>query len=78
MVIVNPLPGQEISNTMYLVEKGVAVKSDDPKKIHLIIDELLSNPGKLSRMREAAAYIGKPQSSMNIAKLVLKLAQRHV
>jgi len=78
MVIVNPLPGQEISNTSYLVEKGVAVKSDDPKKIHLIIDELLSNPGKLSRMREAAAYIGKPQSSMNIAKLVLKLAQRHV
>lgn len=78
MVIVNPLPGQEISNTLYLAEKGVAVKADDPKNIHVIVDELFTNPGKLSRMREAAAYIGKPQSSMDIARLVLKLSQQHV
>ena len=72
MIIIKPLPGQETSNTKYLTEKGAAIKLDKPRKINLIIDELISNPHKLNRLSEAAGDIGKPNSSLDIAKLILR------
>ena len=73
MVIIQPIPGQEAGNSDYLIEKGAAVKIDDPKKINLLIEELLNSPQRLNRMREACAKIGKPNASLDIAKLVLNL-----
>ncbi len=72
MIIVKPLPGQEASNTKYLTEKGAAIKVDKPRKINLVIDDLVNNPQKLKRFSEAARDIGKPNSSLEIAKLALK------
>lgn len=72
MIIIKPLPGQETSNTKYLTEKGAAIKLDKPRKINLVIDELINNFHKLSRLSEAAKNIGKPNSSLDIAKLVLR------
>jgi processive 1,2-diacylglycerol beta-glucosyltransferase len=73
MVIVKPLPGQEANNTAYLTEKGAAVKIDEAKKINSVIEDLLYNPGKLSRMRECASLISKPNASLDIARLLLEL-----
>ena len=73
MIIIKPIPGQEANNTCYLTEKGAAVKIDDPKKIHVLIDELLNNPEKLRSMRESASRIGKPQASFDIGRLLLEL-----
>lgn len=72
MIIIKPLPGQEASNTRYLTEKGAAIKLDKPKRISLIIDELVNNPHKLDRLSEAANNIGKPNSSLDIAKFILR------
>ena len=72
MIIIKPLPGQEASNTRYLVEKGAAIKLDKPRKINLVIDELVSDSHKLNRLSIAAKNIGKPDSSLDIAKFVLK------
>jgi processive 1,2-diacylglycerol beta-glucosyltransferase len=72
MIIIKPLPGQEANNTKYLTEKGAAIKLDKPKKISLIIDDLISNPYKLNRLSEAAKKIGKPNSSLDIARFVLR------
>ncbi|HTZ11427.1 MAG TPA: glycosyltransferase [Candidatus Margulisiibacteriota bacterium] len=73
MLIAKPIPGQEANNTYYLTQKGAAIKIDCPEKINSAIEELLLNPGKLSRMREAAAMISKPNSSLDIARLLLDL-----
>jgi processive 1,2-diacylglycerol beta-glucosyltransferase len=73
MIIVKPLPGQEANNTAYLTEKGAAIKIDDPEEINLVIDDLLDNPAKLNRIRESAAKISKPHSSLDIARLLLEL-----
>ena len=73
MVIIKPIPGQEASNSDYLIEKGAAIKIDEPKKICTVIEDLLNNPEKANRMREAAGKIGKPNASLDIAKLVLNL-----
>ena len=73
MVIVKPIPGQEANNSEYLIEKGAAIKVNDPKKIYSVIEDLLNNPEKANRMREAAGKICKPNASLDIAKLVLNL-----
>jgi len=72
MIIIKPLPGQEANNARYLTKKGAAIKLDNPKKINLIIDEFIRNPHKLSRLSEAAKGISKPNSSLDIARLVLR------
>ena len=77
MVIIRPIPGQETSNTAYLTAKEAAIKVDKAKEIGPVIDELLGNPEKLRRLAEHSGRIAKPDSSMDIAKLVLELCRRN-
>lgn len=71
MIIIKPIPGQEANNTAYLTQKGAAVKVDDPRDINLAVEDLLNNPEKLEKMRQAAHCISKPNSSLDIARLIL-------
>ncbi len=73
MVIVKPIPGQEANNTDFLTRKQAAVKLEDPKKINLVVEELLKDNQKLERLRNSAAQIAKPNASLDIAKLLLGL-----
>jgi len=73
MVIVKPIPGQEINNTDFLTHKGAAIKIDDPKEAYKIIDELLNDKPRLEQLKLSALRIAKPGSSMDIAKLLLNL-----
>lgn len=76
MVIVKPIPGQEASNTAYLSGHLAAIKIDKPKDVCAAIEDLLRNPDKLSRMREAITRISKPSASQDIARLLLDLASK--
>ncbi len=73
MVIVKPIPGQEINNTNFLTYKGAAIKVDDPKEVYQVIDELLEDKIKIGQLKLAAAEIAKPNASMDIAKLLLSI-----
>ena len=73
MVIVKPIPGQEINNTDFLTQKQAAIKVDEPKEVYQVIDDLLMNKVKLERLRAAGLKIAKPDASMDIAKLLLSL-----
>lgn len=73
MVIVKPIPGQEASNADYLTEKGCAIKLDEPKQIHLAVEDLLNSPEKLNRIRESISRVVKPNSSFDIARFLLNL-----
>ena len=76
MLIVNPLPGQEAMNTRYLLAEGVAVKAECPDDVPAILEELLYNEAKLNTMREKAVTLSRPNSSLDIAKLILELANK--
>lgn len=71
MLIVNPLPGQEAMNTKFLLNEGVAVKAESPEDVAVLLDELLENRNKLKAMSDRAQLLAKPDSAINIAKLVL-------
>jgi processive 1,2-diacylglycerol beta-glucosyltransferase len=73
MVIIKPIPGQEINNTIFLTQKQAAIKVDEPKEAYQVIDDLLKNRVKLERLRAAGLKIAKPGASMDIAKLLLSL-----
>jgi len=73
MVIVKPIPGQEINNTNFLTHKGAAIKVDEPKEVFRVIDELLEDKTKSEHLKLAAAEIAKPNASMDIAKLLLSI-----
>ena len=71
MIIVNPLPGQEARNTEFLVEKNVAVRLNRIKDVAGIVENLLSNNGKLLEMKKKIQTISKPFPTKNIANHVL-------
>jgi len=71
MVIVNPIPGQEMRNADFLVNKGIAIRINDLNDIEEEIEILLRSPEKLSAMRQAAYHHAKPHAALDIAKLIL-------
>jgi processive 1,2-diacylglycerol beta-glucosyltransferase len=73
MVIVNPIPGQEMRNTDFLIKKGVGIRIDDTSDIGEEIELLLKSPGRLAVMSKAAYENAKPHAGTDIAKLILDL-----
>jgi len=73
MIIVKPLPGQELNNTAFLTQKKAAIKLDKASDINSIIEDLLNKPDKLKGLSDAAKAISKPNASMDTAKLLLGL-----
>jgi processive 1,2-diacylglycerol beta-glucosyltransferase len=73
MIIVNPLPGQELNNANYLTAHAAAVKVDNPSKVGNAVKALCDDPEQLRRLSAAALAISKPNAAMDIAKLVLGL-----
>lgn len=66
MVIWNPIPGQEVYNTMFLLENGAAIAPDGATTLSFRIDRLLKDPGRLEQMRVAARKLGRPDAAQAI------------
>ena len=72
MVIIKPLPGQEMHNTDFLLQKGVAIRVNRFDSAGREVEALLTSPVRLSKMRRSAFDSGKPNSSFDIARLILE------
>ncbi|MFD1715960.1 glycosyltransferase [Amnibacterium flavum] len=66
MVLVNPIPGQEVRNGDYLMEQGAAVRCNTAATIGWKIDEVLRTPGRLQRMQAAAQRLGRPDAAADV------------
>ncbi|AOP53632.1 MGDG synthase family glycosyltransferase [Brevibacterium aurantiacum] len=66
MVLVNPIPGQEVRNGDYLMEQGAAVRCNSAATIGWKIDEVLREPGRLQRMQVAAQRTGSPDAAADV------------
>jgi len=71
MVLVNPIPGQEVRNGDYLVEQGAAVRCNTAATIGWKIDEVLREPGRLQLMQAAAKRTGRPDAARDVLTGVL-------
>ena len=66
MLIWNPIPGQEVFNSVYLLENGAAFYPDSIATLPFRIDDLLKNPEKLKKMQDAAKHLGRPSAARDI------------
>ena len=71
MIIVNPIPGQEMRNTDFLIHKGIGIRIDQTNDIGEEVEILLRSPERLAAMRKAALESAKPYSAINVARLIL-------
>ena len=77
MIINKVIPGQEEDNVSFLVGQGSAVRVKDFGEVGGVVSELISNPEKIVKMRQAAKNIGKPNSAKTLADFVIKkIAER--
>lgn len=67
MVLINPIPGQEVRNSDFLLEEGAAVRCNYGTTIGYKIATLLEAPERLARMAASARRIGRPEAAEVIA-----------
>lgn len=74
MVIINPIPGQEMRNTDFLIQQGIGIRVHDVDDIGGEVEVLLRSPERLAAMRKAALAHAKPHASLDIARLILGIS----
>src|SRR5579859_5190960 len=70
-VVVNPIPGQEEKNAIYLLEQGVGVWADNLHTLAFKIRSVLEQPGRLAAMRTNALRVARPDAGPMVARLVM-------
>jgi len=76
MVIIKPIPGQEASNTEYLLEERAAVKIDEIQFAGKVTGAIISDNRRMKELSVNARRISKPSASMDAAALLLELCGR--
>jgi len=70
-VVVNPIPGQEEKNAIYLLEHGVGVWCDNLHTLAFKVRSVLEEPGRLDSMRKNALRLARPDAGAIIAEFVV-------
>lgn len=71
IVVINPIPGQEEENAMYLEKHKVAIWIKKNDNIEEILNDLFSNPSKMREMKIRARLLSKKNSTKDICKILL-------
>lgn len=71
MVLINPIPGQEVRNSDFLLEEGAAVRCNYLTTIGYKIASLLDAPDRMARMAADARRIGRRDAAEVIVSSAL-------
>jgi len=71
MVIWDPIPGQEVYNSVFLLENGAAVAPTSKATLGFKVDVILGNPERLRSMKAAAGRLVNARAAEDIAEMVL-------
>jgi processive 1,2-diacylglycerol beta-glucosyltransferase len=74
MIVWDPIPGQELYNTSYLLENGAAVAPDTATIIGYKVDQILQTPGRLDTMCEAVRRMAHPRAAYTIVDTMIEKA----
>jgi processive 1,2-diacylglycerol beta-glucosyltransferase len=73
-VIANPIPGQEERNSDHLLERGCAIRSNNPATLGYKIGKLISDPERFATMRQNALNFARPYAAFDIADKLADLS----
>ncbi len=71
MVLINPIPGQEVRNSDFLLEEGAAVRCNYATTVGYKVDHLLEDPDRLRRMAANALRLSRVDAGQQIVATVL-------
>jgi len=71
ILALEPLPGQEVKNAQFLVREKAARLAAEYSRLPGVVRELLTDPRHLQEMAGNARRLGRPDSAMAAARLVL-------
>ncbi len=74
-VIANPIPGQEERNSDHLLERGCAIRSNNPATLGYKIGNLIGDPKRLETMHQNALKFARPNAAFDIADKLANLGQ---
>lgn len=74
ILIIPPIPGQEVRNASFLEDNGAAVRLPTGVNPEEALCRLLDNPLKLRHMREMAGQLSKPAAGYDIIGLIETMA----
>jgi len=74
ILIYKPLPGHEMCNVDFLMDKKAALLAWDAPKAIEIIKKVVENPAILENMKEAMLPLAKPTSARDSVSIILDLA----
>ena len=75
-IVVNPIPGQEERNAIYLLEEGAGIWCNNLHTLGYKVRGLLADPGRLETMKANAKRLGKPGAAAEIARIAVAEAER--
>jgi processive 1,2-diacylglycerol beta-glucosyltransferase len=73
MALIEPIPGQEFRNADHLLEAGAAIRCNNLPAAAWKIAQLLDNPSRMEKMRNAATHMARPTAASDIAEDSLRL-----
>lgn len=76
MIILNPIPGQEVRNTDFLEKNNVAVKIDSPSQVSGAIEKILKKRDDESDSIASFQHLAKPEASLELSGFVLEQIRR--
>ena len=71
IVVINPIPGQEVENAEFLEKKGVAIwirKTENPNDA---VKDLLENPEQIKHMKIRSKLMAKKNSTKDICRIIM-------
>lgn len=78
MAIIKPIPGQEASNTDYLLKEKAAIRISDADSAGECINAVVSSRERLKELSVNARRIGKPSASMDTAAFLLGICGKRI
>lgn len=72
IIVINPLPGQEEENAMFLEKNGAGIWLKHTDNPYDILSDILNNDEKLTYMKQKSKQISKPFASKDICEIIMK------
>ena len=77
MLLINPTPGQEEANAVFLMERGVAMYVRDVASVGYKLSLMLDDSSHYLRVKQRLMSLGKPDAALKISQDVLKLLKEN-
>jgi UDP-N-acetylglucosamine:LPS N-acetylglucosamine transferase len=73
LVVISPILGQETGNCAFLVRNNAAIKVRGLEDLKPALENIISDPIKLDKMKEDIRKIGKPRAAYDVARFANEL-----